>query len=123
MIDWLPPAMWLLLGGVLIALTRSHLRAAVVLLTAIGGNLPKWLVAAGFDQIPAGRMAMFIIGLVGSFLANITAPLLIYLKVDDAVGATCVHGRKRKSLPFLSIIICCMPIQSYVLCSFNVPIF
>ena len=33
-----------------------------------------------------------IIGAVGSFLANITDPLLVYLKVDDAVGATCVHG-------------------------------
>ena len=32
------------------------------------------------------------IGIVGSFLANITAKLLIYLKIDDAVGATCVHG-------------------------------
>ena len=29
---------------------------------------------------------------MGAFLANITAKLLIYLKVDDAVGATCVHG-------------------------------
>ncbi len=25
-------------------------------------------------------------------MANVTAKLLIYLKVDDAVGATCVHG-------------------------------
>lgn len=33
-----------------------------------------------------------IIGAVGSLLANITDPLLVYLKVDDAVGATCVHG-------------------------------
>ena len=33
-----------------------------------------------------------IIGAIGSFLANITDPLLVYLKVDDAVGATCVHG-------------------------------
>ena len=30
--------------------------------------------------------------IVGSFLANITAKLLLYLKIDDAVGATCVHG-------------------------------
>ena len=33
-----------------------------------------------------------IIGAIGSFLAIITDPLLMYLKVDDAVGATCVHG-------------------------------
>ncbi|CAB4062675.1 amt [Lepeophtheirus salmonis] len=32
------------------------------------------------------------IGIVGSFLSNITAGFLIWLKVDDAVGATCVHG-------------------------------
>ena len=25
-------------------------------------------------------------------MANITAKLLLYLKVDDAVGAACVHG-------------------------------
>ncbi|XP_023336671.1 putative ammonium transporter 3 [Eurytemora carolleeae] len=35
--------------------------------------------------------ALFI-GVVGSFLANITPLLLTWLKVDDAVGATCVHG-------------------------------
>ena len=33
-----------------------------------------------------------IVGAVGSFLANITPPLLEWIKVDDAVGATCVHG-------------------------------
>ncbi len=33
-----------------------------------------------------------IIGAIGSFLANITDPLLVYLRIDDAVGATCVHG-------------------------------
>ncbi len=36
------------------------------------------------------------IGIVGSFLANVTAPLLIWMKVDDAVGATCVHGKAKK---------------------------
>ena len=33
-----------------------------------------------------------IIGAIGSFLANVTDPLLVWLRVDDAVGATCVHG-------------------------------
>lgn len=33
-----------------------------------------------------------VVGAVGSFLANITPPLLEYWKIDDAVGATCVHG-------------------------------
>ena len=39
-----------------------------------------------------------IIGIVGSWLGNITAPLLIWLKVDDAVGATCVHGKSPLSV-------------------------
>ena len=39
-----------------------------------------------------------IIGFIGSFLANITANLLVYIRVDDAVGATCVHGEPL--LPF-----------------------
>lgn len=34
----------------------------------------------------------FGIGVIGAFLAIVTDPLLIYLKIDDAVGATCVHG-------------------------------
>ena len=33
-----------------------------------------------------------LIGAIGSFLAIITDYLLIFLRVDDAVGATCVHG-------------------------------
>ena len=33
-----------------------------------------------------------VIGAIGSFLANITDPVLVYLRIDDAVGATCVHG-------------------------------
>ena len=37
-------------------------------------------------------LILVFIGAVGSWLANITAKLLIYLKIDDAVGATCVHG-------------------------------
>ncbi len=32
------------------------------------------------------------IGAVGALLANITDPLLVHFRVDDAVGATCVHG-------------------------------
>lgn len=30
--------------------------------------------------------------MIGSLLANITDPMLVYFKIDDAVGATCVHG-------------------------------
>ena len=32
------------------------------------------------------------IGAIGGFLANITDPFMVWLRVDDAVGATCVHG-------------------------------
>ena len=38
------------------------------------------------------RESVFI-GMVGAWLANISAPLLVWLRVDDAVGATCVHGK------------------------------
>lgn len=38
------------------------------------------------------------IGAVGSWLANITAKLLIYLRIDDAVGATCVHGKLKNNI-------------------------
>ena len=38
------------------------------------------------------------IGAVGSWLANITAKLLIYLEIDDAVGATCVHGKLKNNV-------------------------
>ena len=37
------------------------------------------------------RESVFI-GVIGAWVANISAPLLLWLKVDDAVGATCVHG-------------------------------
>ena len=43
-----------------------------------------------------------IIGIVGSLLGNITAPFLVWLKVDDAVGATCVHGKSPLSAAMLS---------------------
>jgi len=33
------------------------------------------------------------IGMVGALLANVTAIFLVKIKVDDAVGATCVHGK------------------------------
>ena len=33
-----------------------------------------------------------LIGAIGGFLANITDPFLVWLRIDDAVGATCVHG-------------------------------
>ena len=47
MIDVFPPAGWLLLGGLLIALTRSHLRTAVVLLTPLVTLWAIWQVPNG----------------------------------------------------------------------------
>ncbi len=35
------------------------------------------------------------IGVVGALLANVSADLLVRMKVDDAVGATGVHGQFR----------------------------
>ncbi len=47
MIDVFPPAGWLLLGGALIALTRSHLRTAVVLVTPLVTLWAAWQVPDG----------------------------------------------------------------------------
>jgi multicomponent Na+:H+ antiporter subunit D len=47
MIEWFPPAGWLLLGGALIALTRSHLRSAVVLFTPLIALWAVWQVPDG----------------------------------------------------------------------------
>ena len=32
------------------------------------------------------------IGMVGGLLANLTDPLMVWIGIDDAVGATSVHG-------------------------------
>ena len=50
--------------GKLIAMAGILNGVGIMLLTAIGGNLPKWLVAAGYGQIPAGRIAMAAIGMI-----------------------------------------------------------
>lgn len=51
---------------------------------SISKSFPGCAIVTVFESL--------LIGAVGSFLANITDPLLVYLRVDDAVGATCVHG-------------------------------
>ncbi|XP_059079544.1 putative ammonium transporter 3 [Tigriopus californicus] len=61
------------------------------ILMLINGILGALVGVTGGCAIVTPREAVFI-GIIGSFLANITAPLLIWLKIDDAVGATCVHG-------------------------------
>lgn len=59
--------------GKLIAMAGILNGVGIIILTAISGNLPKWLVAAGFAQIPAGRIAMAIIGMTG-----VISGLIIY---------------------------------------------
>lgn len=44
------------IGGVLNGL-------GILMLAAIGGNLPKWLVDAGYGAIDAGRLAMLLLGI------------------------------------------------------------
>jgi ammonia channel protein AmtB len=58
----------------------------------INGILGALVGVTGGCAIVTPVEAVFI-GIVGAFLANITSKLLLYLKVDDAVGATCVHGK------------------------------
>jgi len=58
--------------GKLIALAGILNGIGIMALTGVAGALPKTLVAAGYDQIPAGRMAMAVIGLVGLISCIIT---------------------------------------------------
>ena len=50
----------------------------------------KIIITAGCAIVTVWEALL--IGIIGGFLANITDPLLVWLRVDDAVGATCVHG-------------------------------
>ncbi|MAF84556.1 MAG: MFS transporter [Gammaproteobacteria bacterium] len=59
--------------GKLIAMAGVLNGVGILLLTATGGSLPKWLVAAGYEQIPAGRIAMALIGIIG-----LLSSLIIY---------------------------------------------
>ena len=60
-------------------------------LTIVNGILGG-LVAITAGCAVVNVYSSLFIGAVGSFLANITPFLLEWVKVDDAVGATCVHG-------------------------------
>jgi len=48
--------------GKLVALGAVLNGLGILALTAIGGNLPAWLTAAGYGPIDAGRLAMALIG-------------------------------------------------------------
>jgi len=94
------------LGGGLVALSMSVLQfdGKIDVLATINGVLGALVGVTGkkkkafhFISIEAGCAVVtvwesLVIGAVGAFLAIITDPLLVYFKVDDAVGATCVHG-------------------------------
>ena len=60
-------------------------------LTVVNGILGALVGVTGGCAVYNSYTSM-VVGAVGSFLANITPPLLEWIKVDDAVGATCVHG-------------------------------
>ena len=55
------------IGGVLNGL-------GILMLIALGGNLPKWLVDAGYSAVDAGRLAMLVIG-----IACAVAGVFVYL--------------------------------------------
>lgn len=48
--------------GKLVALAAVLNGLGILALTAIGGNLPAWLTAAGYSPIAAGRLAMALVG-------------------------------------------------------------
>ena len=60
-------------------------------LTVVNGILGALVGVTGGCAVFNIYSAM-VVGAVGSFMANITPPLLEYWRIDDAVGATCVHG-------------------------------
>ena len=60
-------------------------------LTVVNGILGALVGVTGGCAVFNVYSAM-VVGAVGSFMANITPPLLEYWRIDDAVGATCVHG-------------------------------
>jgi len=77
--------------GKLIAMAGVLNGFGILLLTAIGGNLPKWLVAAGYGQVPAGRIAMAVIGAVA-----LVSALIVYLGFRGGDRGT--HAPNEQSL-------------------------
>ncbi len=81
-------------GGGLVSLIWSHLYSqghTIDVLCTINGVLGALVgVTAGCAVVNVWEAV--IIGAIGALLANVTEPLLIRVGIDDAVGATCVHG-------------------------------
>ena len=78
----------MIINGILGALVGITASCALVTTVHSGKNMSIQYLDRGENEF----LISVFIGAVGSWLANITAKLLIYLKIDDAVGATCVHG-------------------------------
>ncbi len=60
--------------GKLVALSGVLNGIGILLLTAAAGTLPKAMVATGLEQIPAGRVALGVIGVVG-----LVSAIVVYL--------------------------------------------
>jgi len=71
--------------GKLVAIAGVLNGTGILILTAISGTLPKWLLAAGYSQTTAGRIAMAVIGLIG-----LISGLIVYLgfRLKLGFGAT-----------------------------------
>ena len=80
------------IGG-LVALVQSYFinNKKQDVLTVVNGILGSLVAITAGCAVLNTYSALFV-GAVGSFLANISPPLLEWLRIDDAVGATCVHG-------------------------------
>ncbi|CAB4061274.1 amt [Lepeophtheirus salmonis] len=80
-------------AGGLVALVMSFIihKRKIDVMSTINGILGS-LVGVTASCAVITIWEAFIIGAIGAFLAIATDPLLILLKIDDAVGATSVHG-------------------------------
>ena len=80
-------------SGGLVALVQSYFinNKKQDVLTVVNGILGSLVAITAGCAVVNTYSALFV-GAVGSFLANISPPFLEWLRIDDAVGATCVHG-------------------------------
>ena len=79
-------------GGGMVSIVISYLRSGKIeVMASISGILGSLAsISAGCCVVEVWEALL--IGAVGALLANVAEPLLARWRVDDAVGATCVHG-------------------------------
>jgi MFS family permease len=77
--------------GKLVAIAGVLNGIGILILTAISGTLPKGLLAAGYSQTTAGRIAIAVIGLIGLISA-----LIVYLGFRG--GDRGIHAPNKQSL-------------------------